>query len=152
MAVTDVSYDQATKLSQCRLPGLSQVAAMTSHTMSLQCYYFTLWANYGALCISQLLTPSIVEDLQGSLFPNDFPVLQHCFQHMIDMWDKLTRYLHLTTESRVQLANNMFGSICHVSTIIMLHVPAPTGAKYNYFASGKFSLKFLVNLTNLGLQ
>ena len=51
----DISYDKATELVEGSLPGLQQVASMRTHTMSLQCYYFTLWANYGALCMNQLL-------------------------------------------------------------------------------------------------
>lgn len=114
-AIGDVTYKSATELSTSILPGLPQVATMRKHTMSLQCYYFTLWANYGALCISQLLSPTITDDLQRKLFTHNFPVAQHCFKQMVDLWEMLSRYLHLTTENRFVFVNDVFEKLYQVS-------------------------------------
>ena len=83
-------------------------------TMSLQCYYYTLWANYGALCMGQLLNPSIAEKLKGTLFPEDFPVQQHCFTKMTELWNMLSQYLNLTAEHRFTLVNTCLGRVYEV--------------------------------------
>ena len=116
---SELSYNKATELNvESVLPGLPQMATNTSCTMSLQCYYFTLWANYGALCMGQLLNPSIAEKLNGTLFPKNFPVLQHCFTQMLGLWDMLSQHLNLTTEHRLTLVNACFGKVYEVRKTI----------------------------------
>ena len=120
---SEVFYNKATELNvESVLPGLSKVAGMccamdysNGSTMSLQCYYFTLWANFGALCMGQLLNPSTAEKLKGTLFPENFPVLQHCFTQMLGLWDMLSQYFNITAEHRLTLVNTCFGKVYEVS-------------------------------------
>ena len=114
----DISYDKATELVEGSLPGLQQVASMRTHTMSLQCYYFTLWANYGALCMNQLLKPT-AKDLLGKVFPQDFSLLQYCFERMVELWNMLSTHLCLTTENRFILVNNVLERVYKVIIAIV---------------------------------
>ena len=108
------TYDKATKLVEGSLPGLQQVASLRTHTMSLQCYYFTLWTNYGALCVNQLLNTA--KGLSGKVFPQNFCSLQYCFEHMVELWNMLSAHFCLTTENRFSLVNNVLERVYKVST------------------------------------
>ena len=93
------------------LPGIHRLASKSTCTMSLHCYYFTHWANYAALCISHLVNPHAAD----SLFLNNFNVHRHCFTSMLDMWNMMGQYLHLTAEHRFDLINSCFGKVYDVS-------------------------------------
>ena len=68
----DISYDKATELVEGSLPGLQQVASMRTHTMSLQCYYSHLWANYEQDCMNQLIEKALIncKGPIGKVFPD----------------------------------------------------------------------------------
>ena len=93
------------------LPGIHHLASKSTSTMSLHCYYFTHWANYAALCISHLINPHAAD----RLFLNNFNVHQHCFTSMLDMWNMMGQYLHMTTEHKCTLINNLLGIVYNVS-------------------------------------
>ena len=105
-------YDEYIQLETTGfLPGVHHLASKSTCTMSLHCYYFTHWANYAALCISHLINPHAAD----RLFLNNFNVHQHCFTSMLDMWNMMSQYLHMTTEHKCFFINTWLGKVYDVS-------------------------------------
>ena len=105
-------YDEYIQLETTGfLPGINHLASKSTCTMSLHCYYFTHWANYAALCISHLINPHAAD----RLFPSNFNVHQHCFTSMLDMWNMMGQYLHMTAEHKCFLINIWLGTVYDVS-------------------------------------
>ena len=102
----EVFYDSATNLSEQGILRSHEVQFSTSGTLNLQSRYFTLWANYGALCISLLIDPLRSKRLEKLIFADGLSLRHHCLTRAKQMWKLLSDNMNITVEERVAFVNN----------------------------------------------
>ena len=101
------TYDVATFLSDDGFPAdPKRTSHMTRGTLDLHSCYLTLWANYGALCVSLLMDPNLSEKLKEGMFSAHIPLRHYCFHRTQQAWHLLSSNLNITIEERVALVNH----------------------------------------------
>ena len=103
----EVLYDMATKLSN---DGFNLEHKQLLHTtrgqLNIYSRYFTLWANYSALCLSLFMDSTLADQLiEAGMFSPGLPLRHYCFTRATDAWQLLCRNMNITVEERVQLVN-----------------------------------------------
>ena len=115
----DVKYDKLTVFDEKgRLPD-DVLQSPEKTAIGIQCMYFTVWANYGALSIGLL-----VDRLQCSfpvqhIFSHDIHVDSHCWIKMEESWRLLYENTNLTAEESALLVGNCLGNIYKVGIVII---------------------------------
>ena len=99
-------YDVATQLSDDGFDlEHKHLLHTTRGTLNIFSRYFTLWANYSALCLSLLIDPTLADQLRGEVFSSGLPLRHYCFSRARKAWQLLSRNMNITVEERVQLVN-----------------------------------------------
>ena len=115
----EVFYDSATTLSEQGILRSHEVQFSTSGPLNLQSRYFTLWANYGALCIHLLMDPNCTNKLEKIIFADGFSPLRHrCLTKAKQMWKLMSANMNITVEERSTLVNNCLRNYYLVCIII----------------------------------
>lgn len=100
-------YDEATTLtSDGFVKEMKHVPHVTRGTLNIYSEYFTLWANYGALCVSLLMKPSRAKQLSGTVFTSDLSLQQYCMSRTLQAWNLLSSNLNITVEEKEVLVNH----------------------------------------------
>ena len=85
--------------------------------MGIQCMYFTVWANYGALSIGLLIDLLRCSSPLDNMFSDDVHIDHHCWLKMEESWRLLYENTNLTTEESALLVGNCLGNIYKVGVV-----------------------------------
>lgn len=112
-------YDQLTVFdTKGQLPNV-MLQSPEKTDMGIQCMYFTVWANYGALCMGLLVDPLRFSSSLQDIFSSDIHVECHCRLKMDESWRLLSENTNLTTEERALLVGNCLGGIYKVGVVYL---------------------------------
>ena len=100
-----------------RLPNDVLLSPMKSR-MGIQCMYFTVWANYGALSVGLLIDLLQCSSPPHNLFSDDVHIDCHCWLKMEESWRLLCENTNLTMEESALLVGNCLGNIYKVGAVI----------------------------------
>ena len=87
--------------------------------MGIQCMYFTVWANYGALSVGLLIDLLRCSSPPHHMFSDDIHIDHHCWLKMEESWRFLYENTNLTTEESALLVGNCLGNIYKVGVVIV---------------------------------